>query len=252
MLDRIAPKHGHKIIRVADGFLMRIDLSDFVQRTIYLTGSYEPHVCAELRQWLRPGSVFVDCGANVGYISLYAAQIVGPNGRVFSFEPNPPTFDELLRNVDINSAHNIRAIQIGLSDTPGTGTFYPDETGNSGASTLRRGNGLSITITLDTYDRLAEVEAIPPPDVLKIDVEGAEELAFRGMHQLLSGTKKPIIISEISEWSLSLLGSSRAAIVSLLRGYGYQRPQVLPPIRVNSDPDDPDLNFQFDVVFLPR
>jgi FkbM family methyltransferase len=250
LCDRIAAKTGRRIIRTNPGFLMDLDIAEFVSRVIYLSGDYEPHICAELRTFLKPGSVFVDCGANIGYLSLYASGLVGPRGRVFSIEPNPRTFQELTRNVDLNGASNIRLLAVGLAEAAGSTILYPNDR-NSGRASLIPDGGTGVTIPIDTYDRLAQTESIPTPDVLKIDIEGAEEKALLGMRGLLGESRKPVIICEISEWSLAQLGSSRERLVALLSDYGYRRVRILPPIRSSNAAVGLNLHFQFDAVFLP-
>src|SRR5207253_4151635 len=63
---------------------------------------YEPDVRAALRHFLKPGSVFLDCGANIGYFSVLAGGLVGPTGRVISVEANPVTLQRLQRNLAVN------------------------------------------------------------------------------------------------------------------------------------------------------
>src|SRR5215204_1935790 len=78
------------IVRAVGGFDICVDTTDFLQRQIYLLHQWEPHVCVAMAQKLRPGELFIDVGANIGFLTLYAAMLVGKGGRILSFEPNPP------------------------------------------------------------------------------------------------------------------------------------------------------------------
>lgn len=73
-----------------------------------------------LSECLEPGDRFVDVGANIGMITLQAARLVGPSGRVESFEPNPNCFATLERHLAINGIENVVAHRVGLSDTSGS------------------------------------------------------------------------------------------------------------------------------------
>lgn len=69
---------------------------------------------------LKPGDVFVDVGANIGYFSLLASKLVGPGGRVVAIEASPEVFDLLRRNLELNKAHNVRAVNVAISDREGS------------------------------------------------------------------------------------------------------------------------------------
>lgn len=236
--DRFAPREGRARVS-ADGLVFDLDRADFLQRQIYVTGEYEPHLCARLRQHLKPGAVFYDIGANVGYLSLLAWKL---GARVHAFEPNPNVRSQLERNIALNGA-DVRVFDVGLSDCEGSLPLYLDQNGNSGASSLAAGRSdRSVDIRLVTLDSLD----LPPPDVIKIDIEGAEVRALRGARRALA--HRPVILCEVSEWSLRQLGNSTDELFDLLSGY---RAEVISPVR-RSIADERRVYFQYDVLFVPE
>src|SRR5918997_736906 len=82
LLHSLSPKVGERTVRIY-GRRIRLDLSDYIQRSIYLH-TFEPQESSLVRNYLKRGMTFVDVGANVGYYSLMASAIVGPEGRVIA------------------------------------------------------------------------------------------------------------------------------------------------------------------------
>ena len=158
-------------------------LSGLVQRAVFHFGVYEPNLTSWIAGALAPGDVFIDVGANVGYFALLAASAAGTGVRVVALEPAPSTFRALQANIARNGATNVRAVNVAAYDKEGTLPIFtvPNEE-NAGGATLVRAIG----------PREADVAARPLADVLtaaeiarariiKIDVEGAEIAAVRGL-----------------------------------------------------------------------
>ena len=249
--DRVCLKPTSIVATVAPNLTMELDLSDFLQRTLWLERKYEPELQSILMEYLAPGGVFVDIGANVGFFTLLASRLVGNTGHVYAFEPAPRTFAALNRNIQLNQIQNVTPMQLGLSDAQGEAAFYPDPGGNSGAGSLRPhpNNTAAITVDLDSYDRLAAEMKLPVPSLIKIDVEGAEHKVVQGMSALLSQQHRPPILMEISEFSLEKQGSSRTSLLSLMRKFGYEA-RVATKVR-QSVLSDSGIYFQFDALFVP-
>ena len=239
---------GVRRIRTHDGFLMDLDLADFLQRHIYVTGTWEPATAAALTARLKPGDVFIDIGANVGYFSLLAAQIVGTEGRVLAFEPNPEVFERLRRNADLNTATCIQMYRLGIGAQAGTARFFIDPSGNTGASSLagqtRDGNNLDIQ--LDTLDNISQLENLTRVAMLKIDIEGAELQALQGARNVLH-IHRPDIICEVSEGSLEKMGASKEALYDLLAEFGYAG-RTISRVRVDEVVNGHTF-YQYDVLF---
>jgi FkbM family methyltransferase len=194
-------------------------------------GSYEIYLQNVLRMVLRPGDTFMDVGANAGFFSLYAASLVGPGGLVHSFEPALRYFRVLENNARINPGLRIVTNNLAISDHPGEAIFYPAAPSHSGGSSLEVGwlsgshrdpeERVQI-ITLTDY----VAEKGLQPRLIKIDVEGHEVPAIRGlMPWLAAAPVKPFIICEASSFN------SQTQITALLGAAGYVFHDIYRPRR---------------------
>jgi len=240
-------EHGIEKSKTWDGIHMELDTSDFIQRTIFLTGLWDSNVRSVIVDLLQDGDVFVDAGANVGYFTLLAAKLVGSSGRVFSFEPNPATLELMRRNIEINSYDNIKVYEAGLSDRDNTGVLFLDNEGNSGAASQRQNYGVKVPINLVTLDSILEENSVGQVRLVKIDVEGSEIQVLRGAERLLSSLNAPNVLCEVSELSLIKMGGGKDELFSLMRGHGYQA-KIISPIR-RSNLSSESVYFQYDVLF---
>ncbi len=171
---------------------------------------FEPKTSSILLEQLRPGDTFLDIGANMGYFSLLAASVVGPEGKVIAFEANPSVREMLEESVAHNAMQErVLVPPMALSDTDDDSvTFYlSNDPGNSGISSMTPWEGhmasgsLSeqnvIKVPARRFDSwLAEHSEITRIDVVKIDVEGAEMLVFRGMGEVLKQMAPRMIVCE--------------------------------------------------------
>ncbi|MBX9700083.1 MAG: FkbM family methyltransferase, partial [Acetobacteraceae bacterium] len=163
------------IVRTADGIRLGLDTREFLEREIYLFGTWEHEIGQAMAALLRPGDVFIDAGANIGAHALQAARLVGPTGQVLAFEPNPGTRERLDANVALNGASQVRVLPLALSDRAGTAELFPDEARNAGAASLRPrpGSGAPVVVPTATLDSVLQEHGITGRVALvKIDVEG--------------------------------------------------------------------------------
>lgn len=229
------------VAQTSFGFLMHLNTRDFIQHTIFVTGRWDDDVGRAIRSILKPGDVFVDIGANVGYFSLLASQICN---EVISFEPNPACLAQLNRNVEINKRKNIDVRPVGLADKCGIAEFHVDNASNIGGGSLRDGSGEKFSVKLDTLDKQLSSQ---PIRLIKIDIEGAEVLALKGASAILSRPDAPDVICEISEYSLQQLGSSKEELFRLMSSHGYKN-MIISPIRKSNLTDEVPF-FQYDALF---
>jgi FkbM family methyltransferase len=165
---------------------------------IVLEGGGEPEAQAALVQHLRPGMTFYDVGANIGFFSLLAARLVGPAGHVVSFEADPEIAARLRANAGKNLFSWINVEQQAVCAEPcdvffqrADAAISPDR-GVGHIVAAESANAIRVPgISLDEYTR-----AVPPPDFVKCDVEGAEIEVFRGAAGLLR-EKRPGILCEM-------------------------------------------------------
>ena len=183
-------------------------------RSSFLFGTYEPEQTRLFQKLVKPGDVLYDIGAHFGYYTLLSSKLVGEKGKVVAFEPSPNNLARLYRHIELNSRRNVQVLELAVSDHVGTAKFET-RTG-SGVGHLASDGPLEVKLT--TLDSLTDQ---PLPQVMKIDVEGAELGVLQGAKALFAKCK-PIIF-------LSLHGEDlKTNCMELLRGYGYTFQQIEP------------------------
>lgn len=233
------------------GYRMRLDLRDWVDQFIYITGNYEEMTAATIRACLSPGDAAVDIGANIGFFSLLMATCVGPSGAVWAFEPIPATNQRLRQNVAMNRITTITVRNEAIAEDNADRLIYSGTTDHSGVAGFRPVVGSMQSQTVPVR-RLTS--CLPPgtrPRLIKIDVEGAEFLVLEGMRDLLD-THKPDIVLEMSEEYLPAMGSSPTAICEYLAGFGYRMYWIDGDALVPLDGWRKGLPVQFNAFFTVR
>jgi FkbM family methyltransferase len=183
--------------------------------------AYESHVAAAMRPYLRPGGVFIDIGASIGYFSLLAASRVGPTGRVLSFEPNPYSQKLLLLSRRLNGFENIELHPFALAERRGF-LGYTSEGSNGQVGPLGADPAAVLAGQLVYATTLDEaLPSLARADALKIDVEGAEHLALSGGRATIERCR-PVIFTEVAPDDLKAVsGVSVGDYLRLLTGHGY-------------------------------
>ena len=190
----LPPLRGPTVCRTSLGFDLVVSPRD--GGNYFLLGAYERGTLHVMRQCLRPGDAFVDVGASVGQMALYASRLVGDAGRVLAVEPQPERFRSLRDAIVLNQARNVVAHQVGLSDAEAEGLkLYCDQVS---PSLLAHGTDSSDFELVDTVrlDELVAAEGITGIRMLKVDVEGFEAQVLRGAGDLLTGPDAPIVCLE--------------------------------------------------------
>jgi len=164
-----------------------------------ILGIYEIDKITAVQKLLKPGSTFVDIGANVGDYTLLAASLVGNAGRVLSFEPEPRNRGWLQQSIDLNGYKNIDVFPVALSDGEGEASLYLGEI--AGYHTLIPGHperqAGTITVKTRTLDSYLHELGREHVDMMKIDVEGAEMQVLRGARTTLGKNPNMILFLEI-------------------------------------------------------
>jgi FkbM family methyltransferase len=182
---------------------------------------YEPEL-GYLEQVLSPGKIFADAGACYGIYTLAASKIVGPSGRVVAFEPSSKGFQVLQENLALNGLTNVVAYPLALAEKKGRASLYLHP--NIGCDSL----GRDATFTdqaeeaaTDSLDDILQRLSVDHLDVLKMDVQGAEELVLRGASRILQSSR-PSIIFEIFPEGAETLGLSGYGAWDHLENLGYE------------------------------
>jgi FkbM family methyltransferase len=198
------PSFARRTARTKFGSVVDVHLPDTIQTVIYLTGTWEPWITGYVNSQLAPGDIFVDIGANIGYYSLLASTLIGPQGRVYAIEGSPSIFKELQRNVARNAAANVLPIHALASGTVGERKFWSGPNQNLGHSTAVESVAEAEGLQFEATVRAAPVSALVPPDdlrnarMIKIDVEGAELEVMEPLFGELAH------FSDRTEWAIEL------------------------------------------------
>jgi FkbM family methyltransferase len=195
----------HRDLRVLGGSMAgaRINLGGSFLR--YLTGDAEPEVQRALEEHIKPGHVVYDVGANVGFFTILCARLVGPRGKVYAFEPMPPNAKALRHNVALNGLDNVVVVEKALSSESGTAQMFVSAwsafhslnvEGASKNDNLGPQAREPITVQTITLDEFVEADPARAPDLIKLDVEGAELVALEGMRGTLRSAE-PLLLCEL-------------------------------------------------------
>jgi FkbM family methyltransferase len=240
VLAAVAPERGRFIAELASdagGARFACDLSDQISREVCMTGLYEPPMTRVLQHHLRPGGTAVDLGANWGYFTLLAAAAVGSGGAVLALEPDPRQFAALSKNVALNGFDQVSPLPVAASSAAGRATLvgYDEADTNRGVSRIAGDRGPGIgdrgSGIRDSAARRFDVETTSVDiliatrnqvDVVKIDVEGAEDLVLDGMREGLAARRYRAILLELHPEILRAKGVDPASCLTRLRERGYR------------------------------
>jgi FkbM family methyltransferase len=162
----------------------------------YVVGSAELVVQEELARRLKPGDVVYDVGASIGFLTVICARLVGPTGRVIAFEPSPEAGRRLRHNVAINGFENVTVVEAAAGEQAGTGWLANSEAMVWGSVQAAPESAVDPEVVVTTLDDAAT--ELPAPTLVKMDIEGAEGAALRGMAAILSDSR-PIVLCEIHD-----------------------------------------------------
>lgn len=164
----------------------------------YWTGAYEIPVQEALGEVLHDGATYWDVGSHAGFFALAAARRVGPSGRVHAFEPSEPNRTRLLGNVRANGLTNVEVHGEAVTDRSGVATLFSHPSTSMWTIVEGKGSDPAAEVPCTTLDELGS--KLGAPDVIKIDVEGAELAVLKGGAELLE-RDHPTVVIELSEES---------------------------------------------------
>jgi FkbM family methyltransferase len=219
------PKSGIILLNSV-AFDIELDL-DPAMRAMYF-GAYQIHIATVMKKYLKKGDIFIDVGANVGYISAYAMGLIGKTGQVHAFEPVPQYFERLKNVQESNPDYRLYINRVALGDHEGTSTIAVTNVNNIGWNTMVPGFMSEQTIkeeieipvtTLDSYLSSLGIDRV---QLVKIDVEGFEFPVIKGFQKYLQTAKElPILLVEVAPAAYSRLNTSIQEFADFLSDMGY-------------------------------
>lgn len=214
------------VTRTRYGFELEGGTADLVQRSVFLRGDWESELSAWLCDRLKPRDVFVDVGANIGYYALLGSRLVGPRGAVVAVEASPSLFRRLASNVRRNRASNVRLVNVAVSERKGSANVFLAPEENLGATSIFRGRDFTDEgrIRANALTEVLSGEEVARARVIKIDVEGAEVLAVRGLIPCLADAREDLeLIVEVGGGPRGApsAASSSGEIIASLEPWGF-------------------------------
>lgn len=200
VLLRLLPRVAYPVIRgplQGTKFILGALAGEGGGASVYLN-MIEPEQTSALVDILKNGQVFFDIGANVGYYTLLAARLVGLHGKVFAFEPVIRNIVYLYQHISLNKINNVTIISGACSDTLSFQVFSAGR--NFAEGHLGEDNGTHNTFPVLTVSVDNVVQRLGVyPNVIKIDVEGAELAVLKGANATLHKARPKIFLSTHSD-----------------------------------------------------
>lgn len=215
-----------------------------------LTDRHEPETTALIRQLARPGMTVLDVGAHVGYYARMCSAAVGPQGRVIALEPHPRNHSYLLQNLKGRS--NVTALQVAAAEAEGiaelydylmmsaSGSLHYDErlrdtqraqlTDDDFAPRMASGHQVeTFTVRTAPLDDLLGEQGISRVDLVKMDIEGAEMGALRGMTRTIQQSPDLALVMEYNPMGLRAFDVDPAAALHEIQAMGFARTAIIQP-----------------------
>jgi FkbM family methyltransferase len=207
--------------RLTFGATVRCDLREYQQRRLYLFGAFEPNLTSLVRHQVRPGDVFADVGANLGYFSMLASTLVGSGGKVIAVEASPPIYNTLRANLDRNGCGNVTPVNVAATADTTTVEILPGAASNTGTTQIRPGSG---TVPGRPILDILGADA-PRVTFIKVDIEGSERPV---LEDILAGSgdlsTRLTIAAEVSPGSADMVAKFAAdgfAVFGLPNDYRF-------------------------------
>jgi FkbM family methyltransferase len=204
------------VITTIQGVSYDLDLTQFIDSSIFYKGSFEPDIYRVISRYVKEGMVAVDAGANLGCHTFHLAQMVGKIGQVIAFEPMTAAFTKLKRNAELNIFENIILEKAALGNVSGilnagfrnSWSLYNEE------------QVIPETVPIFCLDEYLSINGIGDVDIIKLDVDGYEYKVLQGSKDTLE-KNKPLIITEFSNWTLERVGDQSVDFLEFLNRLGY-------------------------------
>jgi FkbM family methyltransferase len=221
---------GVQTVESVSGLRLAVDTAEYAS-CMMVYGRYAPEIVALLKRLVRSGDSVLDIGAQLGYMTAHLARLVGPEGSVHSFEPDPAAISRLRRTIEENGFDWVRVFPVAASDRPGKLTLHISPT--LGWSTAVAGSHLTglVPIEVDSVpvDDLAERGEIRRPVRLaKVDVEGFEAAVLDGMREVIAADR-PYLILEVNPPLMAPLGQTPLDLLARVAEHGYRIHRIREP-----------------------
>jgi FkbM family methyltransferase len=211
------------VFPLSDTLKIKLFQQSAISELIY--NGFEETEIQFLKDTLKEGDYFLDIGANIGLFSLYAAEKVGPSGKVIAFEPAPDTFQKLSENVQINNFANVELHNLGVSDQVAKIPFFVSQNGydawNSFGNLTNKSQTIATEVDVKPLDNLLSTIDVAKIKLVKIDVEGWEKFVLLGGEQFFRA-QNPLVMMEFTESTCFEVGYMVQELYDIMETYGYR------------------------------
>jgi FkbM family methyltransferase len=212
-----------RTVTIRSGFGQGLRFNAGCSNPDYALGINELPIQSALTEALKLGDTFYDIGAHVGFFTIIAARLVGHLGHVYAFEPSPENLTALQHNLQLNALSNVTVIPKAVSQRSGTEKLWLAQCpGGHTLATIGQPPDLkgSIMVETVTIDELIAAGLVTPPQLVKIDVEGAELQVLQGMTHTIQ-TWKPILLYEVDDAVQASFQRKYSDLQALIASFGY-------------------------------
>jgi len=222
-----SPFFGRDLVRIPDRFGNAVwcpSLKEPIAVALFADGVYEPDTIAKIVSSLPPNGTYVDVGANVGTVAL-AVSALRRDARIVCIEALPAIAALLRRNVQENARSNIAVVEALAGANDGVDTpFYAAPASSFGMGSIGPQFGVKpVALRQRRLDGVLDELGVGDVDVVKIDVEGAEVQALRGLAHRLAGAHPPTVVFEFADWAETRIeGQASGDAQRLLVSHGYR------------------------------
>lgn len=215
---------AERVYRAKLGFSLQLDPSDPFQSAM-AAGLFSRHAAWLMQRYARPGTTAIDVGAHLGYFTLHLARLVGPEGAVHAFEPDPRLYPRLTSHIELNRAPWVTANHHGLLDRQVADHEFliPDQLGWASA-VGEAGEGVrSMRVPMARLDDYVKAQGIRASDVsfIKVDVEGSELEVLHGAQATLSATSAAVLVEHVPRRA-EATGHRAGDVPAFMRELGFE------------------------------
>ena len=211
------------LVHTVLGFDLELDPNDFIAKLLLKDKIFEAPESELVARLVRPNDICVDAGCQVGYYSCLLAKLVGEGGRVYSFDANPRACETTRSNLALNNMRCVEVTQVALADRRGDVRFHvstDDQTGLSSLGPIAAQREI-ITVACVRLDDFLAQRNVEHIRLLKVDVEGSEDIVLRGLGTFLTDHRVDFIVAECYDERLKLMNTSTERVWGLLHSAGY-------------------------------
>jgi len=230
-------QHRPKEIRINSGTVAaHMLVANKIEYARCLSFKEDQEIIQAILKRLKTGSIYWDIGASIGIYTVLTAKKVGARGAVHAFEPEQRSHQRLCENIQHNELTNVTVHNLALGRTTNTMTLSVTDVASAGTHSLMTGSlqtphqvAEQQTVRVLPGDKLRTDTDLPVPNVVKVDVEGAEEDVLLGLRETLLHPDCHTVMCEVHFAILNSCGKAGAPkrIEKYLRECGFQRQKWL-------------------------